>query len=389
MMHRRIVWGLEWVALTLVLHACNPSTSQPESKAGNTSATTLSSFRAEVKYAQHFVVADYEGFKTLIVKDPWEAGDTLASYLLYPKGTPAPHAEWADFIIPIPIEEVVATSSPHIGLIGLVGELDKITGVAEDRYVYNPIIYNRIGTGEIAQVGSLKDSNLEVLLDLAPELVMKTGVDNVRNQDFHLNEAGIPISYNVEWMESNMLARAEWIKFVGAFFDKDQETDSVFRYIEQEYLQAIDLVKEVEERPSIMTGNNFKGTWYMPAANSYMTKLMLDAGGDYRFKDEESTGSLPLSFEVVLDEMVDADYWIGPRANSLKELEMTDERYALFKPFKEGNVYTFNNRMSENGGNDYWETGMTRPDLILKDVIKIFHPELLPQHELYYFLKLQ
>ncbi|HAA11681.1 MAG TPA: ABC transporter substrate-binding protein [Cytophagales bacterium] len=381
--------GIGWVAIGIAFYACKPTTSQPDISSEEIHSATVSSFTPEVKYAQHFTVGSFEEYKTLIVNDPWEVGDTLVSYVLYPKGLPAPEADWADFIVPIPIEEVVATSSPQIGLIGLIDELDKLTGVAEDRYVYNRQVYERIGTGEIAQVGSLKDSNLEVLLDLSPDLVMKTGVDNVRNEDFHLNAAGIPISYNVEWMESSMLARAEWIKFTGAFFDKDQETDSIFRYVEQEYLHAIELVAAVEDRPSIMTGNNFKGTWYMPAADSYMTKLILDAGGEYRFKDEQSTGSLPLSFEVVLDEMVEADFWIGPRAGSLKELEMMDERYLLFSAFKKGNVYTFNKRMSDNGGNDYWETGMTRPDRILKDVIKIFHPELLPQHELYYFKKLQ
>ena len=127
----------------------------------------------------------------------------------------------------------------------------------------------------------------------------------------------------------------------------------------------------------------------MPGSDSYLTKLFHDAGGDYHYKNSESTGSLPLSFEVVLDDLIDADYWIGPRAKSMKELEMMDERYTVFKAFREGNVYTFDKRMSKNGGNDYWESGITRPDLILKDIIKIFHPELLPNHELYYYKRLQ
>ncbi|MEM7110369.1 MAG: ABC transporter substrate-binding protein, partial [Bacteroidota bacterium] len=286
-------------------------------------------------------------------------------------------------------DEVVATSSPHVGFIGLIDELEKITGVADDRYIFNSYIYEKVSSGQVSQVGSLKDSNLEVLLDLSPDLVMKTGVDNVRNEDVRLTEAGIPISYNVEWMESNMLARAEWIKFVGAFFNKDEKADSIFRQVEKEYLTALSITAKIKDRPSIMTGNNFKGTWYMPGSDSYLTKLIYDAGGDYYYKNEKSTGSLPLSFEVVVDKMIDADYWLGPRAESLKELEMMDERYTLFKAFKDGNVYTFNKRMSESGGNDYWESGMTRPDLILKDVIKIFHPELLPDHELYYYKKLQ
>ncbi|MEM6540895.1 MAG: ABC transporter substrate-binding protein [Bacteroidota bacterium] len=373
----------------LLLVGCQSNRNQSQKNETASSEITFSSFKPQVKYSKHFTVNVNEKYKTIIVENPWVSGDTLASYVLYPKGTEEPTVEWAEFKIPSPLDKVVATSSPHIGFIGLINELDKIVGVADDRYIFNPYVYAKVSKGEIAQVGSLKDSNLEVLLDLSPELVMKTGVDNVRNEDSRLAEVGIPISYNVEWMETSMLARAEWVKYVGAFFNKDAEADSIFGSVEKEYLKALSITSNINDRPSIMTGNNFKGTWYMPSSNSYLTKLIQDAGGDYHYKDIQSTGSLPLSFEVVLDDLVEADYWLGPRAQSLKELEMMDERYALFKAFKKGNVYTFNKRMSANGGNDYWESGMTRPDLILKDVIKIFHPNLLPDHQLYYYKKLQ
>ncbi|MEL6557931.1 MAG: ABC transporter substrate-binding protein [Bacteroidota bacterium] len=378
-----------WIILLIAIAACGNPQNQSKENLTNTVEASEPAFIPEVKYAKHFAVSVNEAFKTVIVYNPWEEGDTLASYLLYPKGTKAPDAEWAEFKIPVPIEKVVATSSPHVGFVGLIQELDKITGVAEDRYIYSSYLYEKIGRGEVGQVGSLKNSNLEVLLDLSPDLVMKTGVDNVKSEDARLIDAGVAVSYNVEWMENNMLARAEWVKLVGAFFNKDQMADSIFKEVEREYLRALAATKEVKNRPFVMTGNNFKGTWYMPSAESYITKLINDAGGDYKYKNEVATGSLPLSFEVVLDDMIDADFWIGPRAQSMKELEARDERYELFKSFREGNVYTFNKRTSKNGGNDYWESGMTRPDIILKDVIKIFHPELLPEHELYYYKKLQ
>ncbi|MEM8506898.1 MAG: ABC transporter substrate-binding protein [Bacteroidota bacterium] len=384
-MKRNILGGIG----ILLLVGCQSNRNQPQKNETASPEITFSSFKPQVKYSKNFTVNVNENYKTIIVENPWVPGDTLASYVLYPKGTEEPTVNWAEFKIPVPLDKVVATSSPHIGFIGLIDELDKIVGVADDRYIFNSYVYEKVSQGEIAQVGSLKDSNLEVLLDLSPELVMKTGVDNVRNEDARLAEVGIPISYNVEWMETSMLARAEWVKYVGAFFNKDAEADSIFGSVEKEYLKALSITSNINDRPSIMTGNNFKGTWYMPSSNSYLTKLIQDAGGDYHYKDIQSTGSLPLSFEVVLDDLVEADYWLGPRAQSLKELEMMDERYALFKAFKKGNVYTFNKRMSANGGNDYWESGMTRPDLILKDVIKIFHPNLLPDHQLYYYKKLQ
>lgn len=388
MHHKHFEVKFTFISLLIFLAACQQSQEKAVGRETTDQATASTPFFSDVKHAAHFSIQEYEDFKVIIVKNPWKEGDTLASYALYPKGMQVPAIQWPEFKLEVPIDEVVATSSPHIGFIDLIGEVDKIAGVADDRYLYNAQIYQRVKEGEVAQVGSLKDSNLEILLDLSPDLVMKTGIDNVRNEDVRLAEAGIPICYNVEWMETNMLARAEWIKFVAAFFDQSEKADSIFRSVESAYLQALSIVANVDDRPSIMTGNNFKGTWYMPGADSYLTKLMLDAGGDYYFKNEQSTGSIPLSFEVVLDKMINADYWVGPRAESLKELEIMDERYTLFKAFQEGNVYTFNKRMSDNGGNDYWESGMTRPDLILKDVIRIFHPDLLPDHELYYYKKL-
>ena len=373
----------------LFLSGCQPTQERSHKSEKTVPGVNPDSFKPDVKYARYFSVNIQESYKTVIVKNPWEEGDTVASYALYPRGTEEPDLKWAEFKIAVPVNEVVATSSPHIGFIGLLNELDRITGVAEDKYLYNAYLYDRVSKGEVSQVGSLKNSNLEVLLDLSPGMIMKTSIDNVRNEDTRLTDAGIPVCYNMEWMESGMLARAEWVKFVGTFFNRDREADSVFRHVEKAYLQALSLTSQIEDRPSIMTGNNFKGTWYMPGADSYLARLIQDAGGDYHYKNEQSTGSLPLSFEVVLDDLIDADYWIGPRAESMKELGLLDERYTLFKAFREGNVYTFNKRTSENGGNDYWESGMTRPDLILKDVIRIFHPELLPDHELYYYKKLQ
>ncbi len=374
--------------LLIFLAACQQPREHSSTNEQTAEVATFGSYKPEVIYAQHFTIVTYPGYKTIVVHNPWEEGDTLASYALYPKGAKEPTVNWAEFKIPVPIDEVVVTSSPHIGFIGLLDGLEKITGVADDKYLYNPYVSEKVNTGKIATVGSLKNSNLEVLFDLSPDLVMKTGVDNVRNEDARLTDAGIPVSYNVEWMETSMLARAEWVKYVGAFLNKDEVADSIFRSVEKDYLEARSITAHIQERPSIMTGNNFKGTWYVPGSDGYLTKLINDAGGDYHYKNEKSTGSLPLSFEVILDDMMDADFWIGPRATSLKELEMMDERYTLFKAFKEGNVYTFNKRMSENGGNDYWESGMARPDLILKDVIRIFHPQLLPNHELYYYQKL-
>lgn len=377
------------VILGFSLMNCSKSRNESHENRTATVPTESFTFRPKVTHAEYFTIDVQENYKTVILKNPWENGDTLFSYVLYPRGAAEPNVSWAKFKIPVPIESVVATSSPHVGFLGLIDGLESVTGVADAQYIFNKYIYEKVENNEISHVGALKGNNLEVLLDLSPNLVMKTGMNNVSNDDLRLIEAGIPVSYNVEWVETSLLARAEWIKFIATFFNKDEMADSIFNQIESNYLSLLATTAQVEFRPTIMTGNNFKGTWYMPGSESFLTKLIIDAGGNYPYIDKKSTGSIPLSFEVVLDDLVNADYWIGPGASSMKDLKAQDERYTLFRPFKEGNVYTFDKRVSENGGNDFWESGMTRPDIILKDIIKILHPDLLPDHQLYYYKKLQ
>ncbi|WP_461633162.1 ABC transporter substrate-binding protein [Labilibaculum euxinus] len=373
----------------MALLACN-SGSKKQVDDEYFSKTGGFNFAPNIKYSDLFNIELVGNYKRITVTNPWQESDTLSSYILIQKGTKAPaNTPKADFVIPVPIDEMAILSSTHIGFVDLLGELDKISGITNGNQIYNKYLNDRFKNGEIVEIGHQMGSHLESILGLFPELLMKTGFDNVREEDSRIVDAGIPIAYNIEWMESCMLARAEWIKFVGAFFNKDREADSIFNVIEHNYNEIKQIAKIFDNKPTALSGNDFKGTWYMPGGNSYAAKLIIDAGGDYHYKNESSKGSMPLSFEVVLDNMADADYWFGPRAKSLKELEKMDERYKLFKAFKNGNVYTINGRVNEYGGNDYWESGVARPDIILKDLIKILHPEILPEHELFYYKKLQ
>ena len=192
------------LAIISFLAACQTKTEKSTRNESADPAEVSTSFSPEVRYAVHFTLEKYQDFKLLVVHNPWDEGDTLVSYVLYPKGAETPYMRKADFTIPVPVEEVVAMSSPHVGSIGLLHELDKIVGVADARYIYNSYLYGQVITDQVAQVGSLEDSNLEVLLDLSPDLVMKTGFDKVRNEDARLFEAGIPITYHLEWMEKTL-----------------------------------------------------------------------------------------------------------------------------------------------------------------------------------------
>ena len=137
-----------------------------------------------------------------------------------------------------------------------------------------------------------------------------------------------------------------------------------------------------------MSGSNFRGTWYMPGGRNFMAQLFSDAGGNYFYANDTTVGSLPLSFEKVLKNFSESDVWLNCNYASLSELLKADPKHALFRPVKLQQVYNFNKRMLPSGANDFWESAVAHPDLLLKDVIFILHPELLPGYETFYAQKL-
>jgi len=205
-----------------------------------------------------------------------------------------------------------------------------------------------------------------------------------------IRELGIPVVINAEYLEKHPLGRAEWIKFVALFFGKEKEADSVFSVIEQEYLSTLELAKQAKQKPTVMSGILYGDAWFMPAGKNYAARLFHDAGLNYLWNDTESNGFLELSFESVYTKAKDADFWIGVGSfNSLQEIQVTESRYSLFKPFKQKQVYTYNARKGAKGGSEFLELGYLRPDLILKDLVKIAHPELLPDYEMFFHKKLE
>ena len=197
-------------------------------------------------------------------------------------------------------------------------------------------------------------------------------------------QAGIPVVYNNEWMESSLLARAEWIKFIAVFFDKEKEADSIFNVVNESYQSVKAKAPVVKETPAIVSGSNFRGTWYMPGGNSFMAHLFADAGGDYYYAGDDSKGSLPLNVESVLKNFSHADVWLNCNFASIDELVQADKKHALFKPVTTKRVYNFNKRMLPSSANDFWESAVARPDWLLLDVISVLHPDLYPDHELIY-----
>ena len=201
--------------------------------------------------------------------------------------------------------------------------------------------------------------------------------------------SGIPLVLNADYLENHPLGRAEWIKFMAAFFNKDKEADSIFNHIERAYLNTKTKMEYMPNRPTIFTGVVYGDAWFLPGGKHYGTVFFNDAGGNYIWSENDSEGILQLSFESVYEKAREADLWIGTATyNSLEEIEEADIRYRGFNAFQKGNIYNYSAKVSDKGGNAYFEMGYARPDIILNDLAKILHPGEMEDHQFYFYKKL-
>ncbi len=340
-----------------------------------------------LSYAEGFSVDYAEDYKQVCVYNPGDQGQVLATYYLVADSTVSTPAD--GLRLQVPLGAIAISSATHVEPLRMLGELDDVLGMCTPQLVYNSTLRERYARGEVHNLGDAMAMSVEQSLALNPTALFMSGYGSSDNFTEHLEQVGIPIVYNNEWMERTLLARAEWLKFMAVFWNKEHEADSLFRVIDERYMALKQRIALVEDRPSIMTGGNFRGTWYMPAGDNYMARLFADAGGDYRYAGDESTGSLPLTIEEVIFEFAEADVWLGSSANTLDELIAMDKKHAYFKPYKEHEVYNFNARTTKSGANDFWEMGVGRPDLVLADVMKVLHPELMTDHEFVFVRKLE
>ena len=340
-----------------------------------------------LNYATGFAVNNFEDYKEVIVFSPWKKGEIYARYYLVKDiKTKTPNDGEK---IKIPLKTLASTSVTHLEFLSLLDEIQTITGVCSPALIYNPELQKNIQAGKITDLGDAFSLNVEKTLVLKPEALMTSGFNQADAAAQRIGQAGIPVIFNNEWMETSLLGRAEWIKFVAVFYNKEQLADSIFTDIEKRYNELKDRALKVKKKPKVMSGNNFRGTWYMPAGQSFMGQLFSDAGGDYFYVNDTTTGSLPLNVETVLKNFAETDVWLNVNFSTIDELIKTDSKHEFFHPVITRQVYNFNKRLLPSSANDFWESAVARPDLLLGDVIAILHPELLPDYEFVYAEKLK
>lgn len=341
-------------------------------------------------YAKGFAVFQGDGFKVIEVRQAFPGEHETYRYLVVEKPDLELDKSGFDAVVNLPISKIVMTSTTHIPHLDYLGVSELLAGFPNLDLISSKETRTLIDAGKVMDLGSGAQANIEKIIDLEPDWAMiSTLGDDLKNLEI-LKEAKIPALLNGEYVEQHPLGRAEWIKFTGALLGEFEVAEKVFKDIEANYIEAEKLISEsILDKPKVMAGVMYKDIWYVPGNDSWGARLLETAGGDYLFKNQKGTGSVQLSYEYVLENAQEGDFWLGASDfSSLNDMKNADPRYAHFHAFQKGNVYTYTSKKGPTGGIEYFELGYLRPDLILQDLIKILYPELLPDYSLYFYSQL-
>jgi iron complex transport system substrate-binding protein len=348
------------------------------------------SAKNEVRYAKGFSIQNYNGYSVVTVKNPWPKATKTYTYILKEKNGTVPDSLKQNTIISVPIKTIVVTSTTHIPSLELLDEVNTLIGFPHCDYISSEKVRARIDAGNIKELGNNQDLNTEVLLDMQPNVIIGYGIDNKNPTLDNLQKSGLKVMLNGDWNEENALGKAEWIKFFGALYGKQKQATALFTKIEKDFLKTIRIAKMAKTTPSILAGDMFEDRWYLPRGSSWGSLLLKQANGNYLWQKTSGTGSLSLSFETVFEKAKSADVWItSGQFSSLKEMTNSNPHYAEFEAFSNKNVYSFSGKKGKTGGFLYYELAPNRPDIVLKDLVKILHPELLIGYKPFFFEKLK
>lgn len=343
-----------------------------------------------IRYAKGFSVRNYEGYTIVTVKNPWPKATKTYTYILKEKNGNIPDSLKQNPVISVPIKSIVVTSTTHIPSLEMLKKEKTLVGFPHLDYISSDKVRARIEAGKIKELGMNQRLNTEVILNLQPDVIIGYGIDNNNTTLDNLQKSGLKVMLNGDWNEETPLGKAEWIKFFGALYGQQKKAEAIFTKIEKEYLKTIQIAKSAKQIPTILAGDMFEDRWYLPKGNSWGSLLLKEAKGQYLWAETSGTGSLSLSFETVLEKAKNADIWItSGQFSSLREMTTANPHYSQFKAFQNKNVYSFSGRKGKTGGILYYELAPNRPDIVLKDIVKILHPELLKSYQPYFFEKLQ
>lgn len=343
-----------------------------------------------MKYAKGFSVEkSNSGITTIKITSPWPNAESAFTYALIPRDILASitlNKEDYDAIVTVPVERIVVTSTTHIPALEALGVDETLIAFPDTKYISSEKTRMRVDSGDIKELGNNESLNAEMVIELQPDLVVGFSINSQNKTYETIHRSNIPVVYNGDWAEETPLGKAEWIKFFAPFFQKEKAADQIFNTIESSYLEAKSLAESAAVKPNVLSGALYKDVWYTPGGKSWAAQFLKDANANYIWEATPETGSLSLSWEAVLAAGQYSDFWIGPaQFTSYKSLEDGSLHYKQFDAYKNKKVFTFAKTEGATGGLLYYELAPHRPDIVLKDLIHILHPDLLPDYQPYFF----
>ena len=371
------LYYLSIVTIVLLLSACSGG------------SKTSSAFEGEVlplKYAENLTLIQGEGYTEARLRNPWDTTSILRTYILVDKDKEVPNHLPEGTLVRTPLSKALVYTATHCNLIHELGAVKSIGGICEIQYIKVPEIVEGCANGTIVNAGEGTNPDIEKIIDLHPDALLLSPYENSGGHG-QVEKLKIPIIECADYMETSALGSAEWIRFYGLLFGREALADSIFAEVEKNYNEWKALATTQPVKPRLMCEVKSGSAWYVSGGRSTTGKLYADAGANYVFASYPNAGGVPLSFETVFDKAQDADVWLmkynHPTDKTYQSLQEDYAPYANFKAFKDKNIYYCNTAYRP-----YYEDFPFHPDRVLKDLIKIFHPSLLPEYELKYFSKL-
>ena len=346
--------------------------------------------KAEVTYAENFAVTYHGNYKVVVVDEPF-VGGLPQTYVLVQCGTPSPDLSGAlagATVIQTPVSSIFSASTTHNPMLDALDAVDRVTGVSSLAYATTQSILDAGAAGALVEFATTGAVDAEIVIDAAPELFITGGGDDPAYDV--LVAAGIPVVADAEWLEPTALGRAEWIKFIALFLNEEALAEDVFDMVEGSYLSAIAAVVDIEDadRPFVLAGSSFQGIFYASGGRSYVAQSIAAAGGRYVFADDTGTSSIAFpDLEIVLDAAADAAVWINSSTSyrTLADVAAEEPRLAAIPAAESGEIWNYDRITTPSGGVAFFELGVLRPDLVVRDLIEILHPGTLPDHEFVFY----
>ena len=371
---------LLWVIVPVLLSSCGGQTGRQQQEEGDTLA---------FKYASLLTLVRHDGYAVASIRNPWKSGITLHRYILVPRQSDLPDGAQLPegTVIRTPVERAAVFTTVHCSLLTQLGVGERIVAVADLNYIKIPYIHEQVAAGRIADCGNGLSPVVEKIMDIRPEVIMLSPFENSGGYG-KIEELDIPLVECAEYMETSPLARAEWMRFYGLLFGREQQADSLFAVADSSYQALKAQALQAGEGRSVLIDKMVGSVWYVPGGRSTIGQMLHDAGGRYPWAADDHSGSLSLPFESVLAQAGESEVWLFRYSSdhpiTTAELQGEHHGYDQLSAFRRHEVYGCNVEQSL-----FYEQTPFRPDFLLSDFIRILHPQMDGLPPLRYYQKLR